>query len=44
MKREPVKAPNVYIRIAQQVCSDCGKVGCLIPVVHTEQRTGDETV
>jgi hypothetical protein len=36
----------IYITHAQQVCGDCGKLGCLIPVTHTapEQRTGDETI
>jgi hypothetical protein len=32
--------------LAEQVCRDCGKLGCLIPVTHKlpEQRTGDEPV
>jgi hypothetical protein len=32
--------------LAEQVCRDCGKLGCLIPVPHKapEQRTGDEPV
>jgi hypothetical protein len=45
-KPEQVKSPVIYTPHAQQVCGDCGKLGCLIPVTHAapEQRTGDETV
>jgi hypothetical protein len=44
MKRESIKSPVVYIRHAETVCQDCGKLGCLIPVPHklTHRSTKDE--
>lgn len=37
MAKPRILSPVVYVPHAEQVCKDCGKLGCLVPVPHKEQ-------